>query len=216
VVRGAAHEGAQRRRHPLAHRPPVLPGTWSLTQEDDEQQALQYYMESYRLLPTNIDTNIWLGIYYVKQGVYEKACHYLERASQLEPKEVKWRLMVASCQRRIGNFQKALKIYENIYQEYPENVECLRFLVLLCKDMGLEYEEYARQLSQLEMENAGKAGYENPAMEDFNSQPEPEEKNLELNIDKNANRRVQQQQIKKAPKQEENWGDDMDPNMFGI
>lgn len=125
--------------------------------------------------------------------------------------------MVASCQRRIGNFQKALKIYENIYQEYPENVECLRFLVLLCKDMGLEYEEYARQLSQLEMENAGKAGYENANMEEFNSQPEQEEKQMEVVIDKNANRRgQQQQQIKKAPKQEENWGDDMDPNMLGL
>jgi len=38
--------------------------------EDDEQQALHYYLESYRLLPTNIDTNTWLGIYYVKQSMY--------------------------------------------------------------------------------------------------------------------------------------------------
>lgn len=89
--------------------------------------------------------------------------------------------------------------------------------MLLCKDMGLEYEEYARQLSQLEMENAGKAGYENANMEEFNSQPEQEEKQMEVVIDKNANRRgQQQQQIKKAPKQEENWGDDMDPNMLGL
>jgi len=108
--------------------------------EDDEQQALHYYIESYRLLPTNIDTNTWLGIYYVKQSMYEKAMFYLERASHIQPKEVKWRLMVASCQRRIGNFQKALKIYESIYQEHPDNLECLRFLVLLCKDMGLDYE----------------------------------------------------------------------------
>lgn len=54
--------------------------------EDDEQQALHYYLEAYRLLPTNIDTNTWLGIYYVKQSMYEKACFYLERASQLQPK----------------------------------------------------------------------------------------------------------------------------------
>ena len=174
-------------------------------------------MESYRLLPTNIDTNIWLGIYYVKQGIYEKACYYLERASQLQPKEVKWRLMVASCQRRIGNFQKELKIYESIYQEYPENIECLRFLVLLCKDMGLEYEEYARQLSQLEMENAAKAGYDNQEVQDYNNQPEPEERQVEMApIDKAQNRRNQQQQIKKAPKAEDNWGDDMDPNMLGL
>lgn len=117
--------------------------------EDDEQQALHYYLESYRLLPMNLDTNVWLGIYYVKQCLYEKACFYLERASQIKPNEVKWKLMVASCQRRIGNFQKALKIYQAIYQEYPDNIECLRFLVLLCKDMGLDYEEYAKELRRV-------------------------------------------------------------------
>jgi len=101
----------------------------------------------------NLDTNVWLGIYYVKQCLYEKACFYLERASQIKPNEVKWKLMVASCQRRIGNFQKALKIYQAIYQDYPDNVECLRFLVLLCKDMGLDYEEYAKELHRAEMYN---------------------------------------------------------------
>jgi len=48
--------------------------------------------------------------------MYEKASFYLERASQIQPKEVKWRLMVASCQRRIMNYQKALKIYQAIYE----------------------------------------------------------------------------------------------------
>ena len=61
--------------------------------------------------------------------------------------------MVASCQRRIMNYQKALKIYQSIYEEHPDNLECLRFLVLLCKDMGLDYEEYARELKRVEMEN---------------------------------------------------------------
>ena len=83
--------------------------------------------------------------------------------------------------------------------------------------MGLEYEEYARQLSQLEMENAAKAGYDNQEVQDYNNQPEPEERQVEMApIDKAQNRRNQQQQIKKAPKAEDNWGDDMDPNMLGL
>jgi len=97
-----------------------------------------------------LETISWLGIYYVKQELYERACHFFERASQIQMKESKWRLMVASCYRRMGSYQKALKIYEEIYHEYPDNIECLRFLVQLCKDMGLQYEEYAANLKRLE------------------------------------------------------------------
>lgn len=32
--------------------------------------------------------------------------------------------MVASCYRRMGSYQKARKIYEDIYQEDPDNIEC--------------------------------------------------------------------------------------------
>lgn len=76
--------------------------------------------------------------------------------------------MVASCQRRIGNFQKALKIYKAIYEEYPDNIECLRFLYLLCKDMGLSYEEYARELKRAEMENQDRVEYENHELREIN------------------------------------------------
>lgn len=177
-------------------------------------------MEAYRLLPTNIDTNIWLGIYYVKQNIYEKACNYLERASQLQPKEVKWRLMVASCQRRIGNFRKALKIYESIYQEYPENVECVRFLVLLCKDMGLDYEEYARQLKQLELENEARAGYgDGQVFSEVENQPEQNERPLNIPVgDKKGGRRDNQQPVAKkqpANNADDDWGSGME-NMLNV
>lgn len=180
--------------------------------EDDEQQALHYYLESYRLLPMNLDTNVWLGIYYVKQCLYEKACFYLERASQIKPSEVKWKLMVASCQRRIGNFQKALKIYQSIYQEYPDNIECLRFLVLLCKDMGLDYEEYAKELRRVEMENEALGGYGNEDVEI--NQQEEEAQNVEININKGDNRRM----VREAPKQaaKDEWADDDDDLNAGI
>ncbi|CAN0060394.1 unnamed protein product, partial [Ectocarpus sp. 12 AP-2014] len=32
--------------------------------------------------------------------------------------------MVTSCFRRMGNYQKALELYEQIHTEYPENLEC--------------------------------------------------------------------------------------------
>ena len=36
----------------------------------------------------------------------EKAIGYFERASLMQPDEVKWRLMIASCYRRSGNYHK--------------------------------------------------------------------------------------------------------------
>lgn len=32
--------------------------------------------------------------------------------------------MVTSCFRRMGNYQKALELYEKIHTEYPDNLEC--------------------------------------------------------------------------------------------
>ncbi len=43
--------------------------------------------------------------------------------------------MVASCLRRMGSYQKALKVYEDVNNEDPTNIECLRFLVQICKEM---------------------------------------------------------------------------------
>jgi intraflagellar transport protein 88 len=112
--------------------------------------------------------------------------------------------MVASCQRRIGNFQKALKIYEAIYQEYPDNLECLRFLVLLCKDMGLDYEEYAKELNRVEIENEVRGDYGYNDLKDMkNKDGDQTQNNAEsINI-RTENRRVQRE----APK---NKKDDKD------
>ena len=74
----------------------------------------------------------------------------MQRASQIQPKEGKWKLMVASCYRRMENYEKALKLYEEINTEDPNNVECLRFLVQLCKEMNLPYEQYQATLNRLQ------------------------------------------------------------------
>ncbi|XP_069323553.1 intraflagellar transport protein 88 homolog isoform X1 [Eulemur rufifrons] len=119
--------------------------------EGDKSQAFQYYCESYRYFPSNIEVIEWLGAYYIDTQFCEKAIQYFERASLLQPTQVKWQLMVASCFRRSGNYQKALDTYKDIHRKFPENVECLRFLVRLCTDIGLkEVQEYATKLKRLE------------------------------------------------------------------
>lgn len=43
---------------------------------------------------------VWL------QQMYETAAPFFELAAQVQPQEVKWHLMVASCFRRTGNQQQ--------------------------------------------------------------------------------------------------------------
>ncbi|XP_018410189.1 PREDICTED: intraflagellar transport protein 88 homolog [Nanorana parkeri] len=119
--------------------------------EGDKTQAFQYYCESYRYFPSNIEVIEWLGAYYIDTQFCEKAIKYFERAALIQPTQVKWQLMVASCYRRSGNYQKALDKYKDIHRKFPDNVECLRFLVRLCTDIGLkEVQEYATKLKKVE------------------------------------------------------------------
>ncbi|CAI9544427.1 unnamed protein product [Staurois parvus] len=119
--------------------------------EGDKTQAFQYYCESYRYFPSNIEVIQWLGAYYIDTQFCEKAIKYFERAALIQPTQVKWQLMVASCYRRSGNYQKSLEKYKDIHRKFPENVECLRFLVRLCTDIGLkEVQEYATKLKKAE------------------------------------------------------------------
>uniref|UniRef100_A0A8C4EYJ9 Intraflagellar transport protein 88 homolog n=1 Tax=Dicentrarchus labrax TaxID=13489 RepID=A0A8C4EYJ9_DICLA len=93
--------------------------------EGDKSQAFQHYYESFRYFPSNIDVIEWLGAYYIETQFCEKAIQYFER--------------------------KALETYKDIHRKFPENVECLRFLVRLCTDMGLkEVQEYATKLKKVE------------------------------------------------------------------
>ena len=116
---------------------------------EDEASAFNYMNESYQAFPVNLDVISWLGVWYVKGELYEKAVEFFERASEIQPKEVKWRLMVASCYRRMANIRRAIECYEEIHASYPDNVECLRYLCALSKETGRRYEHYETKLAKL-------------------------------------------------------------------
>jgi Tfp pilus assembly protein PilF len=118
--------------------------------DDDETQAFHYHFEAYRYFPVNLEVISWLGVWYVKSELYEKAIEFFERASEIQPTEVKWKLMVASCHRRMLNYARALELYEEINTSHPDNVECLRYLVALCKDLGRRHDQYESKLLRLE------------------------------------------------------------------
>ena len=68
--------------------------------EGDKQQGYQYHFDSYRYFPSNLDVIDWLGSYFIEMQVSEKAIGYFERAALMQPDDVKWQLMIASCYRR--------------------------------------------------------------------------------------------------------------------
>lgn len=66
--------------------------------------------------------------------------------------------MVASCYRRLGDYSTAQQLYEKIHSENPDNIECLRYLVTICKETGQRYENYQIELRKLEKEQEDYAG----------------------------------------------------------
>ena len=69
---------------------------------NDQSQAYQYKYESFRYCPTNIDVISWLGDYHMNSQYTDKAIQYFEKAALIQPIEINWHLMVASCHRKIG------------------------------------------------------------------------------------------------------------------
>ena len=93
-------------------------------QTDDQSQCFHYHLESFRCYPSNIDVTGWLAIWFVKHEMFEKSIHFFHRASQIQPKEIKWKIMIATCYRKMGRHQKAFTSYKKILNDDPENVEC--------------------------------------------------------------------------------------------
>ncbi|XP_077393350.1 intraflagellar transport protein 88 homolog isoform X1 [Festucalex cinctus] len=119
--------------------------------EGDKSEALYYYCESFQLFPCNVEVIEWLAAYYVQTQLFEKAVHFFDRAILMQPSEVRWQLMVASCHRRSGDRPKALETYKEIHRKFPEDAQCLRFLVHLCQSMSqLEGHDYASKLKKVE------------------------------------------------------------------
>jgi intraflagellar transport protein 88 len=122
-----------------------------------EANAYNQYMESYRYFPSSLTVVSWLGSYYIKSEAFEKAIPFLERAIQLQPDDLHWQLMCASCNRRTGKYQQALELLEDIHQRHPDNIECIRSLAQLCKELDNKHEDqikYESLLRKLERERS--------------------------------------------------------------
>lgn len=152
------HKASTDNFHTLLTQVPSDPGVHAklgrvYNKRDDQTNAFHYHKESYRYFPVDLDVISWLGVWYVKQEFYEQAITFFERAAEIQPGEVKWKLMIASCYRRMANFQHAVDLYEEIHRQYPENQECLRYLIIISKELNIKYDHYQREFAKLERIN---------------------------------------------------------------
>ena len=64
--------------------------------------------------------------------------------------------MIASCYRRMNLFNEALHVYEEIYEENQDNIDCLKGLVQIRKDLGMKYQQFSEKLMILDREEEAK------------------------------------------------------------
>lgn len=73
--------------------------------------------------------------------------------------------MIASCYRRMNLFNEALKVYEDIYEQNPDNIDCLRGLVQIRKELGMKYQQFAEKLMVLDRDE------QNMRLQEYNQNP---------------------------------------------
>ncbi|CAF3590022.1 unnamed protein product [Rotaria sordida] len=118
--------------------------------QGDKSAAIQYYFDAFRHNPCDIKTLEWLASYYIETQYPEKAVEFCAQAALVKPGEIKWHLMVASCYRRTGDYTAALEKYKWIHQHFPDDTDCIQFLVKISTDLGLpEREMYENELKKV-------------------------------------------------------------------
>ncbi|KAJ3013901.1 UNVERIFIED_CONTAM: Intraflagellar transport protein 88 [Siphonaria sp. JEL0065] len=184
--------------------------------DGDKSQAFQYYSESYRYFPSNMEVIAWLGAYYVDCEVYEHAVQFFERASLIQPNEIRWQLMIASCYRRSGNYQQAFETYKRIHLRFPENIECLRFLVRICTDLGMkEAQEYVLKLAKAEKGREGsvpdvRGSVATSSSKNLDTRRDQSDRNdARFTVDSNISRPKTASRKQALPQEDDDWNEDV-------
>ena len=126
----------------------------------DETNAYHHYSDSHSLLPTSVSVLSWLGVWCVKNEMWDEAVGYFESADAVEGAwDVKWRLMIASCWRRMGDRDKARRMYELVWRQDDGCVEAVKYLAHMAREDGREQEAEQWQNVMRRIE-AGKTGTE--------------------------------------------------------
>ena len=107
------------------------PTVGNLTVEENLDKARSLAMELVQNHPGNAVYLQSLAEITAKQGDYQDAFDYYERAADINPDEATLRCM-ARLHQRLGRHQEALAILEEAYSLAPESIETLEALAISC------------------------------------------------------------------------------------
>eukprot|EP00484_Ammonia_sp_Unknown_P022765 CAMPEP_0197030388 /NCGR_PEP_ID=MMETSP1384-20130603/9631_1 /TAXON_ID=29189 /ORGANISM="Ammonia sp." /LENGTH=780 /DNA_ID=CAMNT_0042459721 /DNA_START=22 /DNA_END=2364 /DNA_ORIENTATION=- len=145
----------------------------------DETLVYHNYLDSYKLNRCNINIISWIGIWYINNSLYENAVSIFRNAALIQSREIKWTLMIASCYRRMRNFQKAIAIYKKILsvaQQHNEDdikIKCLQYLCTIMKQIDHpELQKYQNELDiEVQLHEEQQQQLEEEQQRDTSSQP---------------------------------------------
>ncbi len=95
------------------------------------QKSLMYYNECLKLNPTSTATMYEMASIYYNVKDYTRAQGFLERAVQINSKNVWYKLLLAEVYQNNKLYDNAIKIYQSLVAEYPDNEEYLYGLAQL-------------------------------------------------------------------------------------
>jgi len=83
-------------------------------QLDADSLVFHQFLESHSVYKANVAVLSWLGVYFINHSLYENAIAVFHDAARIQPELAKWRLMIASCHRRMNCFDAAIRIYQHL------------------------------------------------------------------------------------------------------
>ena len=115
------------------------------------QDNIQMVQEAHRLDPTNKDVLLYLGDYYEKQSLYEKAKRYYSELVLLYGSGLHYYKM-AVITKLTGNFIESYTLAKKSY-EIEKSLNACELLLEISKDLNLPEQEKWEQLIQHKDEN---------------------------------------------------------------
>jgi protein O-mannosyl-transferase len=100
-------------------------------QEQQYAQAEEYFLRCIALNTTSANQYYLLGMSRLKLGRHEEALDPLAKAASMVPKNVDFRMDLASALQQAGRYQDSLTAYKLIAQERPEESHLRRYIAVL-------------------------------------------------------------------------------------
>lgn len=103
--------------------------------------------------PSNFDNLIVLGFLYFRDEIYEKAIKYFELACKVQPSAFIAEIQYGKCYQKLGNTKEALRVFRRIHNKYPENREALTYLIAVCRELNLPYDDYYQKMNKFDRDS---------------------------------------------------------------